>query len=389
MKRAKRVMVALLMAVLIIGSVGGLGSVRTSAAETSGSLAVTSNKSTADANDEVTVTVNLTMGSQYYSALAIKLSYDTNKVTYKSNSAVIKCSNRYTNTKIDTSTTGYVILNISNTGTANDITTGGEMFTATFTVNSIDNNGIKFGTVTGVTVTTSTDQVLKPKDGSVTITCAHGTTEVKEIPSTCSESGSKKTVCTACGHVTNSETLDKLLHTEKESIITDATCTEKGQKQISCSKCNTKIRKEDIPATGHNYGAWTVVKAATVDAEGSEERICSVCGNTENRTIAKLEKPKDGNLTNPTEQQTTENTTQSTEQQTTENTTQSTEQKAENIVTEAPATTEKTTQAAENKTTESAANSVNTGDATPVVLLCIICALAFVGVLLVARRKTN
>jgi hypothetical protein len=318
------------------------------------------------------------MGAQKYSTLDIKLSYDTNKVTYKSNSAVIKCSGTYSGAKIDDSIPGYVTLKIPS-GTGDYISTGGEMFTATFTVNSIDNNGIKFSTATGVEKSGGAS-VLAPENSSVTITCAHGTTEVKETSPTCYALGTRKTVCTSCSHVVSSEDFGtKLPHTEIERVTKTATCTESGKKKISCSECHKDLRTEEIPATGHDYGAWTVVKAATVDTEGSEERICSVCGSAENRTIAKLDKPNDGNVTQPTEQQTTENTTQSTEQQTTEKTTQSTEQQ----------TTENTTQSIEQQTTESTANGVNTGDATPIVLLSIICTLAFAGILLVAGRKNS
>ena len=38
--------------------------------------------------------------------------------------------------------------------------------------------------------------------------------------------------------------------------------------------------------SGHTYGSWTTIKSATCASEGSEKRICSVCGNSETRTIS-------------------------------------------------------------------------------------------------------
>lgn len=41
-------------------------------------------------------------------------------------------------------------------------------------------------------------------------------------------------------------------------------------------------------AAGHTFGEWETVKPATEEAEGSEQRACSVCGKTETRVIPKL-----------------------------------------------------------------------------------------------------
>ena len=49
------------------------------------------------------------------------------------------------------------------------------------------------------------------------------------------------------------------------------------------------IKQTELPANGHSYGEWTVSKAATVEAEGEEKRVCSGCGKEETRPIAKLD----------------------------------------------------------------------------------------------------
>jgi uncharacterized repeat protein (TIGR02543 family) len=42
---------------------------------------------------------------------------------------------------------------------------------------------------------------------------------------------------------------------------------------------------EDIPATGHKFGEWTVTKEATEEADGCETRICEHCGKEETNVI--------------------------------------------------------------------------------------------------------
>ena len=40
---------------------------------------------------------------------------------------------------------------------------------------------------------------------------------------------------------------------------------------------------------GIHFGDWKVIKNATCDEEGLEERVCSVCGEKETKVIPKLE----------------------------------------------------------------------------------------------------
>ena len=58
---------------------------------------------------------------------------------------------------------------------------------------------------------------------------------------------------------------------------------------VYCTKCGRIIASgTELPVTGHQFGSWTVVKAATYTAFGEEERSCSVCAEKETRTIEKL-----------------------------------------------------------------------------------------------------
>ena len=72
------------------------------------------------------------------------------------------------------------------------------------------------------------------------------------------------------------------------TVVREATCTEAGSKEKVCANCDDKIT-EEIPATGHNWSEWTVVREATEDEEGLERRTCSnVPSHTEERAIPKL-----------------------------------------------------------------------------------------------------
>ncbi|MBR1382833.1 MAG: LPXTG cell wall anchor domain-containing protein, partial [Ruminococcus sp.] len=56
----------------------------------------------------------------------------------------------------------------------------------------------------------------------------------------------------------------------------------------------------------HTFGEWTVVRSATEDAEGLEERRCSVCGESETRSISKLTKPDNSESEDPADSSSSE-----------------------------------------------------------------------------------
>ncbi|MBQ9112756.1 MAG: hypothetical protein IJY08_04160 [Clostridia bacterium] len=89
--------------------------------------------------------------------------------------------------------------------------------------------------------------------------------------------------CTVC----NAELMAAPGHTPVTVEGTDATCTEAGLTDgQKCSVCNEVLEEQtEIPATGHTYGDWQLKEEATRKAEGIEERVCSACGHTEQRTV--------------------------------------------------------------------------------------------------------
>ena len=66
--------------------------------------------------------------------------------------------------------------------------------------------------------------------------------------------------------------------------ITASTCTQPGIARYVCS-CGDSSTGEEIPATGHAYGDWVVVKEATPEEQGKEEMTCARCGKVVSRTF--------------------------------------------------------------------------------------------------------
>ena len=148
------------------------------------------------------------------------------------------------------------------------------------------------------------EEVIIPK-----LEHTHKLTKVIGTPATCTEGGTRDYWrCDGC---------DKRFENEQgTTVITDinipakghskgdakkekevaATCTTAGRydEVIYCTVCKAEISRESktIPATGHSFGAWTVVKEATCTAEGCEERVCSVCSAKEDKDIGKLSHTK-------------------------------------------------------------------------------------------------
>ena len=64
-------------------------------------------------------------------------------------------------------------------------------------------------------------------------------------------------------------------HVYEARTAISATCTESGLRRYVCV-CGAvdTARDEEIPATGHRWGAWTTIREASAEQEGLKERIC-------------------------------------------------------------------------------------------------------------------
>lgn len=110
---------------------------------------------------------------------------------------------------------------------------------------------------------------------------------------TCTEDGlTEGSRCSVCGKVLKKQetTVKALGHQLKVVIDKEVTCGEAGSRHEECKRCGYKSAQEKIPATGnHKYGNYQVTSEPTALAAGTKTRICSVCGNKETLSIAKLE----------------------------------------------------------------------------------------------------
>ena len=128
----------------------------------------------------------------------------------------------------------------------------------------------------------------------------HSFADVGEVKASCLSGGVRGyRYCTDCGcrYTEDGKTLitgvlslrtPKAGHTEQVIPAVAPSCGEAGATGgVKCGVCGEIITApQTVPATGaHEYGEWTVARAATDDADGEEIRSCAVCGHTETRVV--------------------------------------------------------------------------------------------------------
>ena len=87
------------------------------------------------------------------------------------------------------------------------------------------------------------------------------------------------------GDVTYTEIKIAEKHTLGElEVLIQPNCTTDGFKEQRCTVCENIIVNETIPATGHS-GDFVTDNEATCTEDGSESRICTECGEKEERVI--------------------------------------------------------------------------------------------------------
>ncbi|MGN1444212.1 MAG: hypothetical protein ACI4XE_10230, partial [Acutalibacteraceae bacterium] len=111
-------------------------------------------------------------------------------------------------------------------------------------------------------------------------------TETVTKAATCTEDGTKTIACTRCTEV-QTVTIPKLGHNYTAGTAQDPTCTTSGYTPYTCSACGDTYNVYDSskPATGHNWGDWSVTVAPTETTDGEQTRTCSVCGATETAPV--------------------------------------------------------------------------------------------------------
>ena len=116
---------------------------------------------------------------------------------------------------------------------------------------------------------------------------SHAFEEVTE-EATCMVGGYTANRCGNCGLTNILKETKPLGHKTVFNRGQQPTCTENGWKDYyTCSRCEYTTYTE-VPATGHDFGEWTVVKAPTAAEAGTEERTCAVCKEKETRAVPEL-----------------------------------------------------------------------------------------------------
>ena len=80
------------------------------------------------------------------------------------------------------------------------------------------------------------------------------------------------------------------VHSYQETERRQASCKETGFVTYVCAACGDKYT-EELPKTKHSFGPWVLVREPSETADGLEERLCSVCGEKETRSISNIENP--------------------------------------------------------------------------------------------------
>ncbi len=138
-------------------------------------------------------------------------------------------------------------------------------------------------------------------EAPVVIPAGHKLTKVAAKAATCQATGNTEYwECSECHKLFSDEhgttettladvTIAKTPHTDEEIPAVAATCTEAGSTAgKKCSVCGEILEAPvEIPAHGHEFGAWTVSKKATTLAAGQYKRTCKHCSKVETKAIAK------------------------------------------------------------------------------------------------------
>ena len=126
------------------------------------------------------------------------------------------------------------------------------------------------------------------KDSEVIPALGHDWGEWETIDSPdCDDEGTQQRTCKVCG-VTETKGLEANGHTWEDHATVDVepTCTTEGSQSIHCVNCSATKDSEVIPALGHDWGEWETIESPDCDDEGTQQRICKVCGVTETKGLA-------------------------------------------------------------------------------------------------------
>lgn len=98
------------------------------------------------------------------------------------------------------------------------------------------------------------------------------------IDSTCTKLGTRKYTCTTCGYEHSLDNVPAKGHDLGAWVTTkEPTCDKAGEKKQTCSRCELS-KTETIPALGHKSSDWKIKEEATCTKAGIKHKVCLVCG---------------------------------------------------------------------------------------------------------------
>ena len=78
-------------------------------------------------------------------------------------------------------------------------------------------------------------------------------------------------------------------HLYTETITKEATCLETGEKTFTCECGDTYT--EPVDTVGHNYDVYVYNEDATIDSDGTETALCTICSTSDTRTAENTKLP--------------------------------------------------------------------------------------------------
>jgi len=119
----------------------------------------------------------------------------------------------------------------------------------------------------------------------IEITIPHTNTWITTLQPTCTTDGRQVQKCTVCGTVSDSRKIPAPGHDfDHWKIVKSPTCTEDGRSERVCRRYGCHfIESQTIPSEGHKYKYITVINPMST-LEGVEEEVCVKCGNKTGKT---------------------------------------------------------------------------------------------------------
>jgi len=154
------------------------------------------------------------------------------------------------------------------------------------------------GNITSIVITSSGSSYVTPwvESAKEIGTATSSGNDITIVPTT--PAASIKFTASAQVRLTNIEVTyevaggdDTCAHTNTTEVAaTAATCEAPGYTAgVQCSDCEAWVSgHEVIAATGHAYGEWVDVTAATCTEAGEQKATCANCGNEKTQTVAAL-----------------------------------------------------------------------------------------------------